>query len=62
MSYRLHVYDHCPYCMRVELVLGLHGIQYERVVYNYGEQNAVASCAVGVLLYPECRTRQRRVT
>lgn len=33
----LHVYDHCPYCIRVELVLGWKNLPYERVVYGYGD-------------------------
>uniref|UniRef100_A0A7S3PPM6 GST N-terminal domain-containing protein n=1 Tax=Aplanochytrium stocchinoi TaxID=215587 RepID=A0A7S3PPM6_9STRA len=36
-KFRLHVYDHCPFCIRVELVLGLREIPYERVVYGYGD-------------------------
>ena len=35
---RLHVYDHCPYCIRVELALGWRSMQYERVVYGYGDK------------------------
>jgi len=35
---RLHLYDHCPYCIRVELVLGWHDVPYERVVYGYGDR------------------------
>jgi len=34
---KLHIYDHCPFCIRVELVLGWKGIPYERVVYGYGD-------------------------
>ncbi len=34
---RLHMYDHCPFCIRVELVLGRFGIPYERVLYGYGD-------------------------
>lgn len=33
----LHVYDHCPYCVRVELALGWKGISFERKVYGYGD-------------------------
>ena len=33
----LHVYDHCPFCNRIELVLGWKGIAYERKVYGYGD-------------------------
>ena len=33
----LHVYDHCPYCVRVELSLGWKGISFERKVYGYGD-------------------------
>lgn len=36
---RLHLvlfrYDHCPFCIRVELLLGWKGISYDRVVYGY---------------------------
>mmetsp|Transcript_17544 Transcript_17544/g.28053 ORF Transcript_17544/g.28053 Transcript_17544/m.28053 type:complete len:261 (+) Transcript_17544:91-873(+) len=35
---RLHLYDHCPFCVRVELVLGRFKIPYERVVYGYGDK------------------------
>lgn len=33
----MHVYDHCPYCIRVELFLGWKGVKYNRVVYGYGD-------------------------
>jgi len=33
----LHVYDHCPFCVRAELVLGWKGIPFERKVYGYGD-------------------------
>mmetsp|Transcript_56389 Transcript_56389/g.167835 ORF Transcript_56389/g.167835 Transcript_56389/m.167835 type:complete len:307 (+) Transcript_56389:50-970(+) len=33
----LHLYDHCPYCTRVELVLGWRGLSYRRVVYGYAD-------------------------
>lgn len=36
-SLKAHIYDHCPYCTRVELVLGWHGLPYERVVYGYAD-------------------------
>ena len=36
-DYELHVYDHCPYCIRVELIMGLNDIPYRRIVYGYGE-------------------------
>eukprot|EP00548_Thalassiothrix_antarctica_P003407 CAMPEP_0194138022 /NCGR_PEP_ID=MMETSP0152-20130528/7867_1 /TAXON_ID=1049557 /ORGANISM="Thalassiothrix antarctica, Strain L6-D1" /LENGTH=244 /DNA_ID=CAMNT_0038835293 /DNA_START=68 /DNA_END=802 /DNA_ORIENTATION=- len=35
---RLHLYDHCPYCIRVELTLGLKNKSYDRVVYGYGDK------------------------
>mmetsp|Transcript_15009 Transcript_15009/g.34796 ORF Transcript_15009/g.34796 Transcript_15009/m.34796 type:complete len:250 (+) Transcript_15009:691-1440(+) len=35
---RLHVYDHCPFSMRVELALGWMNIPYERSVYGYGDR------------------------
>jgi len=34
----IHLYDHCPYCIRVELFLGWNNIKYERVVYGYGDK------------------------
>lgn len=33
----LHLYDHCPFCIRVELVLGWNNIKYERNLYGYGD-------------------------
>mmetsp|Transcript_70 Transcript_70/g.158 ORF Transcript_70/g.158 Transcript_70/m.158 type:complete len:316 (-) Transcript_70:27-974(-) len=33
----LHLYDHCPYCTRVELVLGWKGLSYRRLVYGYAD-------------------------
>jgi len=33
----LHVYDHCPFCIRVELALAWLGIPYERKIYGYGD-------------------------
>ena len=35
----LHLYDHCPYCVRVELFLAWRSIPYERVVYGYGNES-----------------------
>ena len=35
-SYILHVYDHCPFCNRVEYLMQQHSIPYERVLYGYG--------------------------
>lgn len=34
---KLHIYDHCPYCTRVELVLGWRGLRYDRAVYGYAD-------------------------
>lgn len=36
-KYKLHVYDHCPFCIRTELALGWLGIDYQRIVYGYGD-------------------------
>ena len=36
---KLHVYDHCPYCVRVELFLSWRKVEYERIVYGYGDQS-----------------------
>jgi len=33
----LHCYDHCPYCIRVELALAFLGVPYTRKVYGYGD-------------------------
>mmetsp|Transcript_14540 Transcript_14540/g.36813 ORF Transcript_14540/g.36813 Transcript_14540/m.36813 type:complete len:274 (-) Transcript_14540:159-980(-) len=33
----LHAYDHCPYCNRVEFLLGKLDVPYTRVLYGYGE-------------------------
>ena len=37
VDYVLHLYDHCPYCIRVELMLGWKGVRYTRKVYGYGD-------------------------
>jgi len=51
-SYTLHVYDHCPFCNRVEMILGRFGIPFERVVYGYGE-GAVPDACGGTGYNPE---------
>jgi len=33
----LHIYDHCPFCIRAELVMGLNGVKYTRTLYGYGD-------------------------
>jgi glutaredoxin 2 len=33
----LHVYDHCPFCIRVDLVLGWNDILYSRKLYGYAD-------------------------
>lgn len=33
----LHLYDHCPFCVKAELALGWLGIPYKRRVYGYGQ-------------------------
>lgn len=47
-AYRLHVYDHCSYCSRVDLVFGRFGIPYEREVYGYAEGGDPALGGYGV--------------
>ena len=32
----LHLYEHCPFCVRVQLTLGWKGIPYETKAYGYG--------------------------
>ena len=36
VEYVLHVYDHCPFCNRVEWLLARFGLPYRRVLYGYG--------------------------
>ena len=36
-QYTLHLYDHCPFCVKVELALGFLGMDYGRRVWGYGE-------------------------
>eukprot|EP00620_Florenciella_sp_RCC1587_P014530 CAMPEP_0182566994 /NCGR_PEP_ID=MMETSP1324-20130603/8320_1 /TAXON_ID=236786 /ORGANISM="Florenciella sp., Strain RCC1587" /LENGTH=271 /DNA_ID=CAMNT_0024780899 /DNA_START=20 /DNA_END=835 /DNA_ORIENTATION=- len=40
----IHVYDHCPFCVRIELLAGALGIEYDRVVYGYGEGADPTKC------------------
>lgn len=34
---KLHIYDHCPFCIRVALVLGRFKIPFQQTVYGYGD-------------------------
>ena len=34
----MHLYDHCPYCIRVELAMGLTKKPYTRTLYGYGDR------------------------
>jgi len=43
-AYTLHTYDHCPFCNRVEFLLGRVDIPYKRVVYGYGEGASPEAC------------------
>lgn len=43
-TYTLHVYDHCPFCNRVEYLMARHGIEYKRVTYGYGEGAKPEAC------------------
>jgi len=36
-AFKLHMYDHCPFCMRAEIAAGWLGVPYERVLYGYGQ-------------------------
>eukprot|EP00933_Yihiella_yeosuensis_P033268 TRINITY_DN27002_c0_g1_i1.p1 TRINITY_DN27002_c0_g1~~TRINITY_DN27002_c0_g1_i1.p1 ORF type:complete len:348 (+),score=36.29 TRINITY_DN27002_c0_g1_i1:186-1229(+) len=35
--WKLHLYDHCPFCTRVELALGWLNLPYNRQVYGYAD-------------------------
>lgn len=43
-QYVLHLYDHCPFCFRVELLLSQNNIPYKRVVYGYGQGASPDKC------------------
>jgi len=43
-SVKLHLYDHCPFCVRAELVLNWLGVKHERVLYNYGQGADPSKC------------------
>ena len=34
---RLHIYNHCPFCVKVMLAYGWAGVEYEQKVCRYGE-------------------------
>ena len=34
--YVLHVYDHCPFCNRVEWLMAHFNLPYSRILYGYG--------------------------
>lgn len=64
MDMVLHVYDHCPFCVRVELVLGWLGLPFKRVVHGYGEfdelTNKFGKKLCPVLEYTELETGKRK--
>ena len=39
----LHVYDHCPFCIRVDLYLGWNNVTYDRKIYGYGDLSGPTS-------------------
>jgi len=41
---QLHIYDHCPFCLRARLVLGWLQIPHTYVVYGYGAGADPAKC------------------
>jgi glutaredoxin 2 len=43
-AYVLHVYDHCPFCNRVEYLMEHFNIEYKRIVYGYGAGADPAKC------------------
>ena len=43
-TYILLVYDHCPFCNRVEYLMQFYGIPYKRVLYGYGAGADPAKC------------------
>ena len=56
-SYVLHVYDHCPFCTRVEWLMQHYDSPYERVVHGYGagstpEKQGCTSVATRTLAFP----------
>uniref|UniRef100_A0A7S0A4D1 GST N-terminal domain-containing protein n=1 Tax=Pyrodinium bahamense TaxID=73915 RepID=A0A7S0A4D1_9DINO len=64
-QFRLHLYDHCPYCARVELVLGWRRLSYERVVYRYADVEGPTSLTgkkvLPVLEWSDRQGEQRRM-
>lgn len=36
-AFTVHLFDHCPYCNRVEFLMGKLQLPYSRVVYGYGQ-------------------------
>ena len=44
VEYVLHVYDHCPFCNRVEWLMQRHGLAYRRVLYGYGARAKPEKC------------------
>jgi len=42
----LHCYDHCPFSIKVELVLAFLGVPYTRVLYGFGDEEGPKSLPV----------------
>ena len=51
--YVLYVYDHCPFCNRVEYLLANAGIPYKRVLFGYGAPVGILAVAAGIALEGE---------
>jgi hypothetical protein len=44
---RLHMYDHCVFCVKVQIMLAYKNISFERVLYGYGDANGCVGGSVG---------------
>ena len=50
-SYVLHVYDHCPFCVRVRVALGLKGIEH-KLVFMGNDDVETPTALVGKKIAP----------
>ncbi|GBR53688.1 glutaredoxin 2 [Neokomagataea thailandica NBRC 106555] len=47
----LHVYEHCPFCVKARMIFGLHGIKFEKRIFLH-DDDAGPSAMVGKKVVP----------
>ena len=43
MTQKLYIYDHCPFCVKAEMIFGLKNLPFERIILLNDDENAPLS-------------------